>query len=917
MSSPEEGAAWQPKKRKVASTPRACDYCRRKKIKCDGPEMPNKRCSKCISRNAECTYVEPFQKSRYTDSYVENLKNRLQQMEELLGKLNVGADLGKAADYETAQGSTPKTSDTTATSSPAAASTSTPIPVSDLATASASPPSEGAYEEELSDDDAAVQRKIIRGINALSLQPSNVRYHGKSSGWVLIQATAGLQQEYLRGGTPSSSHQASPIGGRCRLSLAEPRINTQYPREPWLEGPFEDQLLSPEDFPPVDLMYKLVQAYFRHYNDYTPLLHEPTFLQNIRDELHLQHGGFGATVLLACANGARYVDDPGVLLEGSDSWHSAGWKWFQKVHDMHKSFLAPVHLYDLQICAMMGFFMAGTIIPHCAWTVIGLGLRKALDVGAHRKSMYKPKPTIEDELWRRAFWTLLLQEIWISYGYGRPPCIHEEEYDVALPTECDDEYWIGDEPGLAFKQPPDKPSKVAFFNAYIRLSTIIAYALRTIFSIRKTRTQFGSGDQQWEDRVVAELDSKLNKWADAVPKHLKWARNLSGSELLLGQSASLYAFYYTAQIAVHRSFITSRRGSAHSLASLIICTNAARSCVQILDQLRQRIGTPLARNGGLLFSCGLVLLMSTWGQKRSGHRRSAEKDQEYIHKCIDMLQLIERQYQVADRLRDTLQSFLSIDVQPGSAQEQPKGPSSAADAMKCPRPDPSPQQMHPRGEGDTEGQMKDLGSPEASTLASAIPFAPALGQQLYPPSFIPLEQPPGSTASGPSSSQGHTTAAGHHTSDVHYRFSSHPTPAATLADWRHTQTAQSYPGIMQGFPNFNLRAQDPGPSNSRIWPNSDVSDGVANSQGAVQYPESAGETNGTVGSSDSKSFPMGLPTSARPLNTEFDLNFDVSDFGFADDAMTMWSTAPSSFGWEDWDAYFNSFNGSKQPPGGY
>jgi hypothetical protein len=39
-----------------------------------------------------------------------------------------------------------------------------------------------------------------------------------------------------------------------------------------------------------------------------------------------------------------------------------------------------------------------------AWSVVGVGIRLALDVGAHRNKMYSETPTVHDELWRRAFW---------------------------------------------------------------------------------------------------------------------------------------------------------------------------------------------------------------------------------------------------------------------------------------------------------------------------------------------------------------------------------------------------------------------------------------------------------------------------------------------------------------------------------
>ena len=55
---------------------------------------------------------------------------------------------------------------------------------------------------------------------------------------------------------------------------------------------------------------------------------------------------------------------------------------------------------------LIALFLQGTAAPHTTWAVIGAGIRAAVDVGAHRKKMYasSPTPTVEEELWRRAFW---------------------------------------------------------------------------------------------------------------------------------------------------------------------------------------------------------------------------------------------------------------------------------------------------------------------------------------------------------------------------------------------------------------------------------------------------------------------------------------------------------------------------------
>lgn len=60
-------------------------------------------------------------------------------------------------------------------------------------------------------------------------------------------------------------------------------------------------------------------------------------------------------------------------------------------------------------------------------------------------------------------------------------------YDVAFPTECDDEFWENDDPEKAFVQPADMPSKTAFWNCYIRLFKVIAYATRTIVRCTNVR----------------------------------------------------------------------------------------------------------------------------------------------------------------------------------------------------------------------------------------------------------------------------------------------------------------------------------------------------------------------------------------------------------------------------------------------
>jgi hypothetical protein len=72
-------------------------------------------------------------------------------------------------------------------------------------------------------------------------------------------------------------------------------------------------------------------------------------------------------------------------------------------------------------------FLRGTAFHPVGWLFISIGLRKAQDVGAHRKKIYGTKPSVEEELWKRAFWVLVLYDRIGSAALGRPCCSGEEE----------------------------------------------------------------------------------------------------------------------------------------------------------------------------------------------------------------------------------------------------------------------------------------------------------------------------------------------------------------------------------------------------------------------------------------------------------------------------------------------------------
>ena len=89
-------------------------------------------------------------------------------------------------------------------------------------------------------------------------------------------------------------------------------------------------------------------------------------------------------------------------------------------------------------------------------------------------------------------------------------------FDVDYPIECDDEYWKPS--GDLDHQPNGKPSVITAFVYQLKLCEILAFTMRTLYATKKSKIRSGLIGNEWEHRIVAELDSSLNKWKDSLPE---------------------------------------------------------------------------------------------------------------------------------------------------------------------------------------------------------------------------------------------------------------------------------------------------------------------------------------------------------------------------------------------------------------
>ncbi|KAF5383426.1 hypothetical protein D9757_006104 [Collybiopsis confluens] len=601
--------------------PGACDACKKKKIRCDSGGIAGQRCTNCSHAGIECTHLELTKNLGSAKGYVEGLEQRLDKMQTLLKKLLPGVDINEELENGI---------------------------------------------DSLHDEDEELPRNddhLSLHLEKLKLDPSKKRFFGRSSGIYLIEAAL-HHKHHLVGDTsyhPSVNRHALWDANDWQLQYL------QYPQPQY-------------DFPPEDLMISLVDLYFKHVNLVLPLLHRPTFEKSVSEGLHLHDPFFGGTVLLVCATGARYSDDERAFSEGSSVPSSAGWHYYVQVPVVRTNLQLTTKptLHEIQCYGLSITYIKSTTVSQSTWTQIGFGLRLALDVGAHRARNIS-KPTIMDELWKRAFFILLTYERVIGAFAGRPSSLHEEEYDVELPVDVDDEYWDHPDPELNFKQPAGKPSKISFFIHYLKLMDILAYAMRVIYPTRPSLSSFpGRPKMPPTQQLITELDSSLNQWMQAIPEHLIWDPDRHGLE----QSAMLYSSYYNLQCFVHRPFIPKPQNpSSLSFPSLTICVGAARQAGRVAKALVEQnilmpfphcqvksslhFVYPLSKKcmhyyKSAFFTAAVVLLLSTWTGRRSGMTSANTEAMSGVEACLQTFKMCEARWPASGRYWDMISDMARV-----------------------------------------------------------------------------------------------------------------------------------------------------------------------------------------------------------------------------------------------------------------
>ncbi|KAJ6512658.1 fungal-specific transcription factor domain-containing protein [Mycena sanguinolenta] len=608
---------------------RPCDFCRQRKIRCDAPDIAvagqTSSCSNCAAFNSTCTFLRVSKKrGRKSDDVpvvdelqkenvelkAENafLKTKLQSL--ALCSL-CRQPLAHALPQRTVSGVTIDPSSDGGTPENHAASSS--------------PEEPGSLEESPGDQDA-ISDEIAPRFSQITLEWMGTTSLDPGSSLALFTKVIAVHEKHL---------------GR-------PLLKPAWRPSSWRILPWEKETYDQKPqyvFPASDLIDSLLNDYFTNFHPTFAILHRPTFEKSVKEGLHLTNCDFGATLLSVLAIASRYSNDPRVFLYPGVTL-SAGWMFASQVQILPELF--PPTIYEVQTYCLLAYYALGTSVPEMAWFYLGLGVRCLQQRGEHRR---RGQSGIEYELWKRAFWSVLVLEQITCFCMGRPLSIHIEDHDAEPPLEVDDEYW-----DRGFVQPLGKPSELSYFVFHLRLSEILGDVMRRIYGSKRRKMLMGWDGPDWEQRTVAEFDSTMNNFLDSIPPHLIWDPENLPHGVFFDQSATLHIAYQYLRISIHRPYIHKTTVGAPSLS---ICASAARTIIHTasiwLNKL-QRLPTSIVITA--VWVSGLILILNNLRAKRGGPAlKNKDQDLDQVSRAMDILKFCETRLQPVGRLWEVLREL--------------------------------------------------------------------------------------------------------------------------------------------------------------------------------------------------------------------------------------------------------------------
>ncbi|KAF2150952.1 hypothetical protein K461DRAFT_228550 [Myriangium duriaei CBS 260.36] len=552
------------KRRRVT---RACDECRRKKIKCDGKQP----CTHCTVYSYDCTYDQPSNRRRNpVPAYVEALEARVHLAEGLIQMIAPNLDLNDPAlEIAVRHGYVPGLKSS--------------VPNVPQEVKAEFPQDNG---DQKSQDKAEVKSEtdlesMIRAVGQIEMDENgNWDYHGHSSGLSFVKRMREQLGDLMGPDTGSTP-------------FVMPRKVSQVidsPRSTSIGSPMDYSTMS--DLPPEHVAKELCEHAINRYSILLKVVHVPSFWRSFKRIYSLPaeqftNEDYKFTLLLysTLALGTVYGPQEAANYEGTID---KAYKYFRAARQMMD--MADIRdLTSIQAVVLMIMFLQSSARLTQCYSYIGVAMRAALRMGLHRSLPSKRFNPVEAELRKRVFWTLRKLDVYTGAILGLPSNLSDDEIDQDYPAEVEDDYIT--EQGI-IAMPSGTVSMMTAFNLHTRLVTILTKIVKTVYPIR---LQNGSVNKSYTVPFskIRDIEQDLETWKASLPPAFD-PSNVDPKMLRAQQSLRVtYAFN---QVLLYRPFLhfveadkgskqTDQRAYACAASYIHVCRNLVH-----LIEARQKEG---------------------------------------------------------------------------------------------------------------------------------------------------------------------------------------------------------------------------------------------------------------------------------------------------------------------------------------
>ncbi|KAJ3734458.1 fungal-specific transcription factor domain-containing protein [Lentinula guzmanii] len=650
---------------------RACEVCRKRKVKCNGQEP----CAYCVSSGKVCSFKDINDNAASARQQSNSVELRLAKVEEAIQKLLPmtqafeiwlrtnnqlpvsglpfrGVDTSSTmSNFQSPIPHSPPLEDRPLSSTLYRASDAIKeLCVNDVPESSFTSP--GDTDAMDSNSSYGPEKWSDRYSHLSKDSYGHLRYTGGAASFMLVDALASLQnQDVLADASPESV-----LTAKTEIQLPFFAPNKTFRKQAALP--------LPEDirYPSSELADELVATYFAKIHHTFPILHQQTFAdqymkvmeQKAKGNPSKDHG-FLSSLFAVFACGACLIEKGRPKSAQGGGSEFKGFDFYEKAQLLFWMGTGSSQIEHVQCLSIMAICNATWNTLAQSWINVGGAVRRAQDLGLHLSGRHLPLTPFEREYRKRVWWCVYGLDRVLSISLGRPSGTHEDDYDVDMPSELDDAQLTALRDGtLPSHSVPARKSYMIGFVALLEIYVIAGEIMRFVQSVKvedaKSEKLHGN---------VMELDSKLDNWQRNLPPEVKYAANDTSNPQMFSLCLIAHFVYNSAKINLHRPFIPDRRTSSGDHTSWTRCLTAARSCIRI-GEITQEM---LPASHHLAFAVQYITLSAVLLLRSTAYVNQPELFSTIIfdaEKAIKSLEGMESIFPASKRCKEIVSGLLAV-----------------------------------------------------------------------------------------------------------------------------------------------------------------------------------------------------------------------------------------------------------------